>query len=54
MTKFEPHQDTTFYAFVDKGALQKGTNSIDMIWPDKPKSAKAEKMRHAYQLELKK
>ena len=54
LTKFEPHQDTTFYAFVDKGALQKGTNSIDMIWPDKPKSAKAEKMRHAYQLELKK
>lgn len=54
LTKFEPHQATTFYAFVDKGVLQKGTNTIDMIWPGMAQSTKETKMRHPYQLELKK
>jgi len=50
LTKFEPHQATTFYAFVDKKLLNKGSNSIDMTWPDLPKAAEK---RHKYQLELK-
>lgn len=53
LTKFEPHQATTFYAFVDKEMLQKGTNSIDMIWPDMPPSAETKNKRPQYQLEIK-
>lgn len=53
LTKFEPHQATTFYAFVDKAMLQKGTNSIDMIWPDMPPSAETKNKRPQYQLEIK-